>query len=232
MARTSAPLSSNEVNKSTNEDRQAGFVEQTASRVRDRAEAVNVSYSAIMKGTGVSSSAMANYWTGKRPWPAEHLSTVADLLSTSVDALLGRQQRAVLIDANDADWVEVPEYSTYEIDELGKLEPLTTTLMRKDWLYASLGDTTGIWMAQAPARNDALSIDAGTMLFCKDHRPGDRMTHGAYYLFRINGGVIMARYSLRDGNDGEETVSARDMGHEEDQYVAVARVIGEYARPL
>ncbi|MEL0156069.1 hypothetical protein [Sphingopyxis sp.] len=157
---------------------------------------------------------------------------IASALSVSVDWLLTGRRSNTLIPAEDAEWVEIPEYSTYEIDELGKLEPITTTLMRKDWLYASLGDTTGIWMAQAPARNDALSIDAGTMLFCKDHRPGDRMTHGAYYLFRINGGVIMARYSLRDGNDGEETVSARDMGHEEDQYVAVARVIGEYARPL
>lgn len=157
---------------------------------------------------------------------------IASALSVSVDWLLTGRRSNTLIPAEDAEWVEIPEYSTYEIDELGKLEPITTTLMRKDWLYASLGDTTAIWMAQAPARNDALGIDAGTMLFCKDHRPGDRMTHGAYYLFRINGGVIMARYSLRDGNDGEETVSARDMGHEEDQYVPVAHVIGEYARPL
>lgn len=232
MAKTSTSLSSNEVNKSTNEDRQAGFVEQTAARVRERAEAVNVSYSQIMKGTGVSSSAMANYWTGKRPWPTEHLSTVADLLSTSVDSLLGRQQRPLLIDADDAEWVDVPEYLTHEIDEMGKLTPVTTTLMRKDWLYASLGDTSGVWMARAPTRNDALNIDAGTMLFCKDHRPGERMIHGAYYLFRVNGGIILARFSLRDGNDGEETVLARDLGQEEDQYIAVARVIGEYARPL
>lgn len=175
---------------------------------------------------------MANYWTGKRPWPAEHLSTVADLLSTSVDSLLGRQRSPSLVAADNADWVDVPEYLTHEIDELGKLAPITTTLMRKDWLYSSLGDTSGIWMARAPTRNDALNIDAGTMLFCKDHRPDERMIHGSYYLFRINGGVILARYSLRDANDGEETVLARDLGHEEDQYIAVARVIGEYARPL
>ena len=115
-------------------------------------------YSAIMKGVGVSSSAMANYWTGKRPWPAEHLSTVADLLSTSVDSLLGRQRSPSLVAADNADWVDVPEYLTHEIDELGKLAPITTTLMRKDWLYSSLGDTSGIWMARAPTRNDALFV--------------------------------------------------------------------------
>lgn len=195
----------------------------------------------LAEAAGLSPSSISDYMKGRSP-RIDAAIKIARALDVDLEWLFGDQinrrrpdggpHRPALVDVNDADWVEVPEYSTYEIDELGKLEPITTTLMRKDWLYASLGDTTGIWMAQAPARNDALSIDAGTMLFCKDHRPGDRMTHGAYYLFRINGGVIMARYSLRDGNDGEETVSARDMGHEEDQYVAVARVIGEYARPL
>lgn len=137
-----------------------------------------------------------------------------------------------MIDVNDADWVEVPEYSTYEIDELGKLDPITTTLMRKDWLYSSLGDTSGIWMAAAPTRNDTLGIDAGTMLFCKDHRAGDRMVHGAYYLFRVNGGVIMARFALRDNGSDEQTVLARDIGHDEDQYQVVARVVGQLARPI
>lgn len=157
---------------------------------------------------------------------------VADMLSTSVDSLLGRQRRPSLVDADDADWVEVPEYSTYEFDELGKLDPITTTLMRRDWLYSALGDTSGIWMAAAPTRNDVLGIDRGTMIFCKDHRPGQPMIHGAYYLFRVNGGVIMARFSLRDGGDGEEVVTARDLGHEEEQYIAVARVVGQLARPL
>jgi hypothetical protein len=167
---------------------------------------------------------------------------IAKALDVDLEWLFGDQEdrrrldhaprKGALVDADDADWVEVPEYLTYEIDELGKLIPITTTLMRKDWLYASLGDTSGIWMARSPTRNDALGIDTGAMLFCKDYRPGERMVHGAYYLFRINGGVIMARFSLREASDGEEVVTARDLGQEEDQHIAVARVIGEYARPL
>jgi hypothetical protein len=184
--------------------------------------------------TGIPASTLSDY-VQRGISRADNAVKIARALETTVEFLVDGQSAAPkghLIDANDADWVEVPEYSTYEIDELGKLTPITTTAMRKDWLYSSLGDTSGIWMTSAPTRNDALNIDAGTMLFCKDHRPGERMMHGAYYLFRINGGIILARYSLRDGNDGEETVTARDLGHEEDQYIAVAKVIGEYARPL
>ena len=58
------------------------------------------------------------------------------------------------------------------------------------------------------------------------------MIHGAHYLFRVNGGVIMARFALREDGTDEPTVFARDIGHDDDQYLAVARVIGEYARPL
>lgn len=203
-----------------------------ANRVRERAEERRVSYSAIMKGTGVSSSAMANYWTGKRPWPAEHLATVADLLSTSVDQLMGRARSPAVVDAEDAEFVEVPEYSTYEIDEFGKLSPFRSTLMRRDWLYSSFGDVSGLWMASAPTRNDALTIDPGAMLFCKDYRPGERMIHGAYYLFRVNGGVVMARFALRADGSDEFTVLARDVGHDEDQYQTVARVVGQLARPI
>ncbi|WP_444810420.1 helix-turn-helix domain-containing protein [Sphingopyxis solisilvae] len=203
-----------------------------AQRVRDRAEAVGVNYSAVMKGTGVSSSAMANYWTGKRPWPTEQLATLADLLSTSVDELMGRQGPAHLIDADDAEFVNVPEYSLFEIDELGKLAPISTTLMRRDWLYSSLGEASGIWIAQAPARHEGLTIDAGAMLFCKDFRLGERMIHGAYYLFRVNGGVVLARFALREDGSSEHTVLARDIGPDDDQYQVVARVIGQLARPI
>ena len=232
MAKTSNPLSTNETSKSTNEDRQAGFVEQMANRIRDRAEEVRVSYSDVLRETGVSSSAMANYWTGKRPWPTEHLGTIADLLDTSVDALMGRQRRNHLVSADDADWVDVPEYSLFEIDELGKLAPIVTSKMRKDWLYSSLGETSGLWIAAAPARYEALGIEPMTMIFCKDHRLGERMIHGVHYLFRVNGGVIIARFAHRDDGSDEHTVVTREIGHDDDQYQPVARIVGQFARPI
>lgn len=185
----------------------------------------------LVRETGYGDSTLRDALR-RGPVRSDVVLAIANALKVSVDWILTGKKSNALVAVEDADWVEVPEYLTHEIDELGKLSPLTTTLMRRDWLYASLGDTSGIWMARAPTRSDALNIDSGTMLFCKDHRAGERMIHGAYYLFRINGGVIMARFSLRDSNDGEETVLPRDLGHEEDQYVTVARVIGEYARPL
>src|SRR3546814_6925428 len=75
---------------------------------------------------------------------------------------------------------------------MGKMDPIASTVMRRDWLYTSLGESSDLWIARLPARYDALTIGTGTPLFCKDHRKGDRMQEGSYYLFRINGGIVMA----------------------------------------
>lgn len=194
----------------------------------------------LAEASGLSPSSISDYMKGRSPRIDAALK-IARALDVDLEWLFGDQDqrrrldhapdKGLLIDVNDADWVEVPEYSTYEIDERGKLSPITTTIMRKDWLYASLGDTSGIWITRAPSRYDPLGIDVGSMLFCKDHPLGERMIHGAHYLFRVNGGIVIARFALRDGGD-EETVLARDIGREEDQYQVVAHVIGEFARPI
>lgn len=138
-----------------------------------------------------------------------------------------------LIDANDADWVDVPEYALHEFDELGKMDPITTVLMRRDWLYTTLGgNAADVWIACATARYDALDIVAGAALFFKDHRPTDRMRDGDIYAFRVNGGVIIAPFSSRPTGAPDDAVLARDLGHDEDQYQVVARVVGQFARPI
>lgn len=159
---------------------------------------------------------------------ARALSVSAEWLALGKDA---RQPRH-LVSADAADWIEVPEFALHEIDELGKMEPISTTLMRRDWLYTSLGDATGLWLARLPARYDALTIGTGTPLFCKDYRPGERLSEGSYYLFRINGGIVMAPFSFRETGAPDDAVHSRNIGNDEDQYQVVARVIGQLARPI
>lgn len=232
MATSPSSKSMNVDTNATKRELQDRFVQEIAERVRDRARALNMSARALGDALGIPSSTAANYWHGKRSWPSEVIPSLADVLNTDVETLLRGRRAGLLVDANDADWVDVPEYSLFEIDELGKLAPIVTSKMRKDWLYASLGETSGLWMAAAPARYEALGIEPMTMIFCKDHRPGERMIHGVHYLFRINGGVIIARFALREDASEEPTVLPRDIGHDDDQHQVVARIVGQFARPL
>src|SRR3546814_18309465 len=98
--------------------------------------------------------------------------------------------------------------------------------MRRYWLYTSLCESSYLWIARLPARYDALTIGTGTPLFCKDHRKGDRMQEVSYYLFRINGGIVMAPFTFRDSGASEDAVRQSDLGHDEDQYQVVVRVVG------
>lgn len=233
MATSPHSRSMNVDTKTTKREMQERSVMEIASRVRDRATELNFTARSLGEAVGIPSSTVSNYWHGRRSWPSEVFPDLADILRTNVDALLrGKGKGAGLVAAEDADWVKVPEYALLEIDELGKMDPISTTLMRRDWLYSSLGESSGLWIARLPAPYDALTLGTGTPLFCKDHQKGERMIHGGYYLFRVNGGIVMARFALRDDGSDEHTVLARDIGHEEDQYEVVARVVGPFARPI
>lgn len=74
----------------TNVDNQDTLRENIAQRVRSCAEARRLNASALGDALQIPSSSMANYWSGKRPWPLETLVNVADLLEVSIDELLGR----------------------------------------------------------------------------------------------------------------------------------------------
>lgn len=234
MATSPPKISMNVDTKATKRELQERHVHEIADRVRERAQSLKFSARSLGEAVGIPSSTASNYWNGKRSWPSEVLSDLAEVLDTSVEALVRGNSRdgASLRSADDADWVEVPEYALLEIDELGKMDPISSTRFRRDWLYSSLGENSGLWIGRLPAPYDALTLNTGTPLFCRDHRKGERMVHGAYYLFRVNGGIVMARFALRDDGSDEHTVLSRDLGHEEDQYEVVARVVGQLARPI
>lgn len=188
----------------------------------------------LSENTGIPASTLSDY-VQRGISRADNAVKIARALGTTVEYLIeGRHtlNKTPLVDVVDADWVDVPEYSLFEIDELGKLAPIITSKMRKDWLYSSLGETSGLWIAAAPARYEALGIEPMTMIFCKDHRPGERLIHGVHYLFRVNGGVIIARFALREDASEEPTVLSREIGHDDDQYQPVARIVGQFARPI
>jgi hypothetical protein len=203
--------------------------EAAGMRIREALAGREVSW--LVRETGYGDSTIRDALR-RGPVRSDVAMAIAKALSVSVDWLLTGQRSNMLVPVEDADWVEVPEYSLFEIDELGKLAPIVTSKMRKDWLYSSLGETSGLWVAAAPARYEALNIEPMTMIFCKDHQPGERMIHGVHYLFRVNGGVIIARFALREDASEEPTVLPRDIGHDDDQYQVVARIVGQFARPI
>jgi phage repressor protein C with HTH and peptisase S24 domain len=90
----------------TNEEGQAHFRDLVAGRVRKRALALNLNASKLSKILDISSSAVSNYWTGKRAWPLEVLPFVASALDTNVADLTDlsniHSQHLPVIDASSS----------------------------------------------------------------------------------------------------------------------------------
>jgi hypothetical protein len=94
-----------------------------------------------------------------------------------------RGQSNRLIDANDADWVEVPEFNLGDLTDDGKGASIGSTIWRRDWLYMSFNDSSDLWIARMLAAAPSLRLPAGTPLFCKDQKPGELMIEGVHYFF-------------------------------------------------
>lgn len=204
-------------------------------RLRHVAEMRGFISSSLATKLNVTRGTFARYWNGERLPPADLAVSIADELNVDVEWLIkGRQrtERRHLVAAENADWVELPEYAMMEFNETGKADPIATALVRRDWLQSSLGEASGLWLARLAAPYEALALHRGVPLICKDHRSGDRMIDGTHYLFWVNGGIIMAPFSRREAAPGERAVLAQDIGREEHQYQPVARVVGELARPI
>lgn len=233
--------------KSTKRDRQAGFVELTAERIRERAKDEGVSYTAALNSLGIPSSTMANYWSGKRPWPIEYLSDLADLLSTNVDALLGRSVTnvATLQSVDAAEWVDVPEYDLRQMDDASKGPIVRSTQFRRDWLNRSFGRDRGLWLAKMPTDYPAQNLVAGDEVICCDTSK-EELSERQLCIWRVPalGKLLVARYSmLYRANqiavqEGEEywanphLVSGDLRNGEGADLIAVGRIVGRPLSPI
>jgi hypothetical protein len=65
---------------------------------------------------------------------------------------LGRGRGDRLIDAANADWIEVEDFDLRQFDDRGKGEPVGRTMFRRDWLYLTLGESSGLWTTRTRAR--------------------------------------------------------------------------------
>ncbi|MEP9402068.1 hypothetical protein [Sphingomonas sp. VNH70] len=79
--------------------------------------------------------------------------------------------RGRLTDALDADWVAVPTFDLSTMTDGSKGEPVRTTPMRKDWLNATAGTASDLWMTGAPCDYPPLDLIEGDKLLCRDIAP-------------------------------------------------------------
>lgn len=222
---------------SPNGDGQApnGDSEGFGRRVRESADLVGVIAAELARRIDVPRASFGRYWNGERLPPPDVLFRLADALSVDARWLISgtrRSNRGHLAEAGSADWISVPEFDLRLIDDHGKGDLISEMLIRRDWLYSALGETQSLWLTRLLSRYG--DLPTGSAVFCRDSADGEAPIDGAHYLFRVNGGIVVARFSYRSAvQSGDEArVTPADLGHDDGQHVIIARLLGALARPL
>lgn len=213
-------------------EHQPTFVEMMAERVRERAKSLNYNASSFGSAVGIKPSVIANYWTGKRPFPAEALPRMSEVLNTSVDYILSgrRQQSIALADAEDAEWEQVPLFDLRNVTDTGKGEPQSWTPFRKDWLNRALGTAFDLYLVRLlsdyRSRLGDRDMHEGDLVFVREITPFE-LADGHVVIWRKEGGLKIARYSLQQ-RDREEGDVIYPSEVSDDQFVPICRIYGKY----
>jgi hypothetical protein len=183
--------------------------------------------------TGISESTLGDY-VKKGISRADYAVLIAKELDQTVEWLIaGRRAVGQLVEAEQADWVTISEYDLRELTDEGRGEPRFPSPFRRDWLNQTLGAATGLWLTRLLSDYSGAGLVEGTLVFCADVESVDlRDRERQLCLFRINGGLVVGRYSnLPIGSiaPGDELfVYSSQIGTEDNQYVPVARILGRF----
>lgn len=216
-------------------------------RLTQKINALGWSDRELSRRSGVPNSSVGRYKSGASAPSAQHLLALAGAIDESVEWLaLGRQYRpGSLVEAGDADWVDVPEYDLQQLDDLTKGPVISTTRFRRDWLNLSFGRDRGLWLTKLPGDYPALELSAGEQVICCDTTK-EELLERQLCIWRVPalGKLLVARYSMiYRGNhiavmDGEEywanphLVAGDIKNGEGADLIVVGRIVGRPLSPI
>ncbi len=193
MSKAQAVESNNVDHASTELDSQAAieFAERLRARAKERAK----NSSEIARAAGIKRGAMTGYWNGERVPPATKLFAIADFLDIDARFLTLGEQKTGLVDATDADWIEVPEYDLRGITDETLGPPLVTAPIRRDWLYSIVRASTGLWLTRLGSDYSPAGLNEGDLVLCRSSRRED-LAEGHVCLWRVGDTIVVGRFSV------------------------------------
>lgn len=173
---------------------------QFGARVRTRAATVGKTQAGLAEELGLTRGTFGRYWNGDRIPPAPILFPLADLLQTDARYLVQgvrEPNRTHVLDAVNADWIQVPTFDLANITDGDKGEVVKTTPMRLDWLKSTIGASSGLWVASVPCDYPALDLIEGDKVLCRDITvPELHDRHLCIWREADTGRMFIGRYSV------------------------------------
>lgn len=167
-------------------------------RLRSRAAEKDKGLTEIAKVAGIKRGAMTGYWAGERIPPAAKLFAIADFLETDARWLASGERpsrTSLLVNAADADWIEVAEHDLREVTDetLGPASAITP--IRRDWLYAMTRATSDLWLTRLLSDYPPAQLAEDQLVICRTV-PIEQLAEGNVCLWRVAGRVVIGRFSV------------------------------------
>lgn len=170
---------------------------------------------------------------------ADNAVKIAAALGVTVDHLLtgGPADRIVaspVADATDAEWEEVPLFDLRNVTDTGKGDPQSWTPFRKDWLNRTLGTSFDLYLVRLlsdyRSRDGNRDLQEGDLVFVREITPAE-LADGNIVIWRREGGIAVARYSLMRRNADEgDVIYPEEVA--DDQFVPICRIYGKFLQRL
>jgi hypothetical protein len=199
---------------------------------------------------------MTNYWPGNRPYPIEALPHLAVALSTSVEWIVTGKElspASSILDASDADWIEVPEYDLREMTDVSLGKPIANVPIRRDWLNVTYRATSALWLTRLLSDYPAADLAEGALVICRTITVAE-LAEGNVCLWRVQGKVVIGRFSVvPDASRGDGGSASRYLASyidpalggapadllvppsrigEDGAYHLIGRILGVMIRPI
>ncbi len=202
-------------------------------RLRAKIIASGLKDAEVARRSGISTSAMSSYVKGRSFPNSEQLIPLCDVLGVEPRWLVsGVQQPRPVVSVEDAEWEDVPFFDLRNITDTGKGEPQSWTPFRKDWLNRTLGTSFDLYLVRLlsdyESRNGDRDLMEGDLVFVREITPGE-LQDGNVVIWRREGGLTVARYSLRDRDEGD-VIYPHEVA--DDQFVPICRIYGKFLQRI
>lgn len=204
-------------------------------RLRLRAGEVGVGMAELGRAAGIKKQSMSGYWNGERLCGSDKLFALSDALRVNARWLIsgqGAKTGGDLMPIEDADWEDIPVFDLREVTDTGKGEPQSWTPIRKDWLNRTLGTSFDLYLVRLlsdyRSRNGDRDLNEGDLVFVREITPAE-LQDGHVVVWRREGSLTVARYSLRDREEGD-VIYAHEVA--EDKFVPICRIYGKFIQRI
>lgn len=188
----------------------------------------------VAQSLGISVPTLQRIIAGSAPIDLSLLYKIASMAGIAAPQLLSGPAAGAVVDAAQADWVQIETFDLRNINDDGRGAPLSSSPFRRDWLKTALGTDSGLWIARLLSDYPAADLAEGSQVILRDTR-AEELVERQLILWRIRGHLVIGRFSaaLRVTEpNGEYWVSPTLIGRADDQLNPVARILGRPLAPI